>query len=507
VSEMNGTSEDLRVDLVIDDVIAGRATACCDTADEALVLQLARLDEIDWPAEEVGDRIAASVAASALPAAGPHRHARHRTGARHPRSPGSRWLAAGAAAAAAALVVLAIQATSSAPNKHQNAPKDASGHGRVGKKAARQTTPGAKTPGATLTAMTIVAQAGTLHAVGAVADSDNFLACVTPSVCYLEGSTDGGRLPDVARSLNGGATWKAGEALPGLSGSTVSDWNAQLSCPKPLTCFSAFGTGLLKTNDGFARYTFQPITLPAGLPGGLAVADAASCTTTRHCVADVTLTDNSQTFIYSDDGGLTWAAASTPKFGVNNNVVGQVRCDRRGACIAAITGGDEQTPKVSALASANGGRSWTMSAAYTDPGLQTWTASCGSADSCLISGGNGTTNLAWLRVTGSGGFSIRVRPIPAGWATPSLVTGSCATGSDCYVETDGSSAGSYFGPMIETTNDDGLTWTSSPMYPPDQSEIGIYLSCPLPGRCLAVAGDSTEQSSTWVVLSSPRDAG
>lgn len=44
---------------------------------------------------------------------------------------------------------------------------------------------------------------------------------------------------------------------------------------------------------------------------------------------------------------------------------------------------------MSALASANGGRSWTMSGTYTDPDLQTWTASCGSADSCLISGGNG----------------------------------------------------------------------------------------------------------------------
>jgi hypothetical protein len=102
---------------------------------------------------------------------------------------------------------------------------------------------------------------------------------------------------------------------------------------------------------------------------------------------------------------------------------------------------------------------------------------------------------------------LGVKPIPASWATPSLVTGSCATGSDYYVETDGSSAGSYYGPVIETTSDDGITWTSSPMYPPDQSEIGIYLSCPVPGGCVAVAGDSTEQSMTWVVLSSLPNAG
>jgi hypothetical protein len=506
VSETNGTSEDLRVDLMIDNVIAGGDLALTGVSpDEILVRRLSRLDEIDWPAEEVGDRIAASVAAPVLAAAERHQPARRRRpGARHPRSARSRWLVAGVAAAAVALVALGIAATTPPHQTRDNAaPRNPAGPASVGKNVTRSKTPATKTPAATLTAMTIVARPGALHAVGAVADSDNFLTCVTPSVCYIEGSTDGGRLPDVARSLNGGATWQAGEAVPGPFGDAF-DWDASVSCPKPLTCFSAFGKGLLETSDGFARYTFQPVTLPAGLPGQLAGADQVSCPTTRHCVADVTLTDNSQKFIYSDDGGLTWAAASAPKFGVNNNVVGQVRCDRRGACIAAITGGDEETPTVSALASANGGRSWTMSGTYADPDLQTWTASCGSADSCLISGGTGTTYLAWLHVTASGGFNIRVKPIPATWATPSLVTGSCATGSDCYVETDGSSAGNYYGPMIETTRDGGLTWTSSPMYPPDQSEIGIYLSCPVPGGCIAVAGDSTEQSSTWVVLSNLR---
>lgn len=499
MSELNDTNEDLRIDQLIDSAVARRDPALTGVSpDEALILRLAHLDEVDWPAEEAGERIAASVAVAAHPAAQWQQHAGRGMGVRHLRSRRSRWLIAGtSAAAAAALVALALTAA------HPNT----AGHANASKNVTRPKVPVTKTPTAALTAMMIVAPPGALHAVGMISDGDNFLTCVSPSACYIEGSSDNGLHPDVARSLNGGATWKAGEPLPTRPASAATDWNAELSCPKPLTCFSAFGTGLLKTTDGFARYTFRPITAPAGLAGKLLRADAVSCPTTRHCVADITLTDNSQTFIYSDDGGISWTAASAPNFGVNNNVVGQVRCDRSGACIAAITGGDEETPTVSALASADGGKSWTMSATYTDPDLQTWTASCGSAQSCLISGGTFTDHLAWLQVTASGAFHIRVNPIPPSWATPSLETGTCATGRDCYVETAGSSAGNYSGPKIETTNDAGRTWTSSPLYPPDQSDIGIYLSCPVPGGCMAIAGDPTKQSNSWVVLSNLRNAG
>ncbi len=115
MSEMNGMSEDLRVDLMIDNVIAGRDLALTGVSpDETLLRQLSRLDEIDWPAEEVGDRIAASVTAPAPE--------------RRPRSVRSRWLVAGAAVAAVALAALAIQATISPHSTRENAaPRDSSG--------------------------------------------------------------------------------------------------------------------------------------------------------------------------------------------------------------------------------------------------------------------------------------------------------------------------------------------------------------------------------------------
>jgi hypothetical protein len=513
---MYSDSGDLHLDVAIDNVVARRMAgdAVADPAsvgpDEALIAELSRLSEIDWPADEAGDRIAMSVAAAAggrIGAGGDAtgasvRDRRHLAEGRRLRSGQSRWLAAGAAAAAAALVALTFQAIGGAAGT--------AGPGTGRPSSTRARSPIKKADGATrasLTAMTLVGPAGALTAVGVVDENDNFLTCVSPSVCYITGSTDGGKLPDVARSLNGGATWTLGEPLPSLPGNPSLNWNAPLSCPAAQTCYSAFGPGLLETTDGFAHFRFQPVTRPAGLPGQLSSADEVSCPTTRHCVADVTLSNNSQAFIYSDDGGASWTAASAPDFGVNDNAVGQLRCDARGACIAAVTGANEQKPTVSALASTNGGKSWTMSASYADPDLQTWTASCGDARNCMISGGDGTTHLAWMHVTGSGRIVIRVRPIPASWDTPYTLTGSCATGSDCFVETDGSSNDSYHGPMIEATTDAGLSWTSTPMYPADQGLAAIYLSCPVTAGCIAVGSGDGPAEQTWVVLSDLRNAG
>jgi hypothetical protein len=236
------------------------------------------------------------------------------------------------------------------------------------------------------------------------------------------------------------------------------------------------------------------------MSGQLYTTKQVSCPTTRHCVADVWLSNNSQAFIYSDNGGITWAAARTPNFGVHNNVVGQVQCARDGACIAAISGGDESNPTVSALTSKDGGRSWIMSATSSIPDLQTWNASCGDARNCLIGGGNGSKYLAWMHVTANGRIRIRIEAFPKIWATTG-VTVSCATGRDCFVETDGSISTSYHGAMIESTRDAGLTWTSTPMAPSVPQDVAAFLSCPVAAGCIAVANDASSSQDTWVVLS------
>jgi hypothetical protein len=165
-------------------------------------------------------------------------------------------------------------------------------------KTALAKSPDAKASGetpASLTAMSVVGRSGALAAVGAVGNGAGFLTCVTRSICYIAGTRDGGKRADIARSVNGGATWTAGAARP----AHTFEWNAGLSCPTPRRCFSAFGSGLLETSDGFAHYRFQPVTKPSD---GV---DWVSCPTTQHCVADIFGGNNSKTFIYSDDGSPT----------------------------------------------------------------------------------------------------------------------------------------------------------------------------------------------------------
>src|SRR5260221_14020647 len=75
---MNDASSDLWIDLMIDDVLtrrtAGRVAEPTRTrpgSAEALIAELAELSGIDWPADEVGDRIAIGVAAAARQGAAP----------------------------------------------------------------------------------------------------------------------------------------------------------------------------------------------------------------------------------------------------------------------------------------------------------------------------------------------------------------------------------------------------------------------------------------------------
>jgi hypothetical protein len=502
VDQMNSSTGDLRVDRMIDDVLArqaagrdrGEPASARLSSDEALVAELLALGEIDWPADEVGDRVTQCVAAagqrpaSGRRVAGPPARDRQ-PGARRLRSGRPRWLAAGAGAAAVALVAVAVQF-----GGLHGAVQHGQGPGTAGRTSPRPTPPVAQTPGATpasLTAMTVVGSSRALNAVGGVANGSDFLTCVTRLVCYIVGERDNGLRPDIARSLNGGATWTAGETLP----AHTFEWNAGLTCPTAQTCFSAFGTGLLETSDGFAHYRLQPVTLPVGLSDQQV--EQVACPTARQCVADVLLTGSKQAFFYSDDAGATWAAASAPAFSVADEVQ-QMRCAQGGACIAGVTGGTESDPTVAALSSADGGRSWAMSPARSLPNLQTSTVACGNARNCLVGGGNGTDHLGWIHVTATGRISIRVQAFPKRWAATG-VTVSCATGRDCFVETTNSGGAA----TIEATRNGGLTWRSlgTPMAPAVPGDEAAFLSCPVAAGCIAIANDPAGSQPTWVVLS------
>jgi len=506
---MNDASGDLWIDLMIDDVLtrrtAGRVAEPTRTrpgSAEALIAELAELSGIDWPADEVGDRIAIGVAAAARqgaarvpgpavsgraaprPAVAAQRNWHRPTGSPRPgRSP---WLALAATAAAAALVAGAVNLI--------GASGSAAGHPRaVGHKIGPGTSPAGPPSGrtrASLTAMRIVGKAGTLTSIGAVQSGSAALTCVTRTVCYLEGRLSGGSV-DVARSADGGATWTSGAALPAIT----SEWYAGLSCPTALTCFSAYGQGLLETTDGFAHVRTVPVTSSGQV-------DWVSCPTTQHCVANVYGGAGGDTFTYSDDGGRTWTAASSPVIPAAERVV-QLRCDPGGACLAPLVGGTASNATVAALGSTDDGKSWAESATYSAGPQQQWLVSCGSGRSCAVGFDNG--RLAWVSNAPGGRTTIRVDAFPKNW--PAFgVAPSCATGTDCFLETSDISGSAHSNTTIEVTHDGGLTWSSlgPPIALQAPHDVATSLSCPVTAGCVAIANDGSPQP-TWVVLSNLRN--
>jgi hypothetical protein len=496
MTDMESNRADLRVDLLIDRVAARRRAA--GTAgdpvpgrlgpDEALLVELARLGEIDWPADEAGDRIAMSVAAAAGrqaaapdPVAGAAASPGRLASPRPMRSGRRRWLAAGVAAAVALAVAGVVQLTGAPHSARQlSAPTPA------GAKSARATSPTTKpsaVPPTWLTAMRIVSQAGALSAIGAASSNDNFLTCITTSVCYTLGSL-GGNNGDIARTTNGGATWTSGAPLPPTNGQF--DSQAAVSCPQSLRCFLPWGTDILETDDGFAHFQVVPVSTPAN-PSGLI--SAVSCPTTQHCVAAFFPSGNRPTFAYSDDGGASWTSATSPAIRAAD-VVGGLRCDPDGACITAIIAGGADNPQVAAVTSTDGGRTWSMSATASIVSMQQYMVSCGNGRNCVVGSNDGY--LAWMHAAASGRVGIRVQTLP-GSQGAGLTAVSCATGGDCFM---------VAGNLLQATRDHGLTWTSTPLTTSNVTQGNVvYFSCPIAAGCIALANDGGGDTSSWAVLS------
>jgi hypothetical protein len=502
MTDMDSNGSDLRVDLLIDRVVArrrgadpaGLAGAGGDpvpgqlSPDEALLAELARLDEIDWPADETGDRIAMRVAAATRQQATGQQAAGQRANPRPAWSGRRRWLAAAVAAAAALAVAGIVQLTGAQHSaRHLSAPPAAGP--TSGARGASPTAKPTAAPMAWLTAMRVVSQTGALSAIGAANGNDNFLTCVTSSVCYTLGSLSGSN-GDIARTINGGATWTSGAPLPPANGQF--DSQADVSCPQPLTCFLPWGTDVLETDDGFAHFQAVPVSIAAN-PSGLV--SAVSCPTTQHCVVAFFPSGNRPAFAYSDDGGASWTSSSSPAISTAD-VTGGLRCDPDGACITAMITGGAGNPQVAAVTSTDGGRTWSMSAAASIVSMQQYMVSCGSGSNCVVGSDDGY--LAWIHAAADGHAGIRVQTLPASWG-PELSAVSCATGGDCFMVAGG---------LLQATRDQGLNWTSTPLTAPGVTQGNVvYFSCPAAAGCIALANDGSGDTSSWAVLSNLRNSG
>ena len=445
---------------------------------EALVAELSQLGEIDWPSDETGKRIWACVAATAglraaAPAVSPGRRASRPTWLGRPR-----WLVVGVAATVA-LAVISVTQLAGGPHPTRTRPQS---NNQPTLPATSSPTASPSAPPTWLTEMRVVGEGGALHAIGTASVNDNFLTCASRSVCYTLGSL--GRSGDIARSVDGGVTWKSGEPLPA---STMSfDSQAAVSCPRPLTCFLPWGPDILETNDGFAHFQVVPVSTPGNPP---ALVSAVSCPSALHCVAGI-VPGRDPAFAYSDDGGASWTAASAPGIS-DGDIMPALRCDQDGACMAAILDGDD----VVAVTSTDGGRTWRRSAGAPIVDMQEYMVSCADGRNCLVGSNHGY--LAWMHTAASGRTSVRIQTPPISWEMD-LTAVSCAA-DVCFTTAGG---------RLEATRDRGRSWTSTSLIATNvpQNTV-VYLSCPVAAGCIALANEAGAVTRSWAVVSNLPPAG
>jgi hypothetical protein len=510
--EIADSADTWRIDQLIDQVIArGGSTAPAGPAvpagaDEGLVTELSGLGPVEWPADESGERIARMVASRAgrqqhrgrgergrLVAGAGRPGAVARAGRPRPvaRARRSRWAAAGIAVAAA--LVLAVAALQLAPWRHgpSGAGAAAAGRGPASpspRPSDRATT--SSTGPASVTAMRLVASTGLFQPVAAATNDANFLVCVTASICYSEVYV--GNFPVFERTADGGATWHREAAWP-----RDGEEQNTPSCPTTRSCAVVTAKGIAVTADGFAHLRIAPVPLPPGvtLQGSL-----VSCGTASSCVVSVVGATGRPAFVYTGNGGQTWADGRVPVIGKDARVW-QLGCGKRGFCIAITIGGTEETATfVTVLRSADGGRTWTASRTYAEPPAQTLQLSCGDGRQCMLISDTGY--LVQATATAGGRVTVRRQPLPGVGSGGSGTAVSCATARDCFVAATAGSAssataGTPAGTVIEATHNGGRSWESLALPKAGGQPLAIValLGCPVRAGCLGLAATASQFDS------------
>jgi photosystem II stability/assembly factor-like uncharacterized protein len=492
MNDRNGTTRLLQVDRMIDEVVAGRSgpqrvpgpAGAPWTADEVLVAELSGLSVIDWPPDEVGDRITRSVAQSLgqpqpRAPAGPGRSWRRRT---HPR----RWLAAGLAAAAAASLVVAVQSGIS----RSHAPRGSGARGAIQVTIPRHGTMlhGRVPPGLSQRMQLVVSASSPFRSVGRGPQAPS-LQCVTASVCYawdLGPHGDG-----MERTSDGGATWRPITALPeGRSLAQDNTW----SCPTAGICVVVAGPRQLAvTDDGGGHWRIRSVPAPPG--SSRAALDQVSCPTAQTCI--VHFSDHGPgAFLSTINGGQTWTVAAAVPRGSPSSLW-LLRCDPDGDCIGLDPTGTNTDDELAAMRSTDNGRTWTAYSVHL-PSTEILLLSCGDARHCMAVTADGIT----MTTTSDGGASWRAAAAPATW--PDVATSlSCATSLDCFIAAADSTAGGPVGydhPTVEATYNGGSTWTTISLPAVGGSPLVIVfpLSCPTHAGCIGAAATAQQFAGSQI---------
>ncbi len=482
MSEDDAVDRLVQIDQAVDEIVARRSAAGQQagpvpqprTADEALVADLAGLGVLDWPADEVGERITRGVAAALAPAgaavsraepegeAEPGRMAEPGLPA-EPRHPGRdragwgrrRWpvfVAPLAAAAAVLAVVAGVLAVTSGPGA---------------------------TPGASSASPSAAAPFASPFRYLGTADQPGQMDCVTASVCNALIFSQADQPTATAdRSTDGGLTWHRLATVPNVNVGARTLAFADPSCPTVTDCFVPTVQGLAVTTDGGASWRTEPTPVAPGAVNPYI--DAVSCATAEHCVIHTTDSAVVPTgvFFSTTDGGRSWTMAA-PLPGNALSSIGYLHCDPDGDCIGLgpVFNANNILQGFQAVSSADNGISWTLRPPFLGTPAQAHLPYIGSAESCSDALHCIVTFGAGIAVTSNGGLTWQQSALPDDYQGDYLQA-SCATGLDCVLAA---------GPLIATTTD-GLTWTPQQVPTAGGSPLVAFvdLSCPSTAGCVAV---------------------
>lgn len=288
------------------------------------------------------------------------------------------------------------------------------------------------------------------------------ISCPTTTVCWAAGASNGSNSPQVAKSSDGGQTWKLATPAGWASGA-VGWWNA-IDCVSKSVCWVA-GVGAGPTTTPAAAVTtdggktwrtmsnLPPVPVdPAGNTYGLT---AVSCVSAISCVAVGGPNDGtgSPAIISTTDGGATWSISADPSLAVLDSL-NSVDCLPAPAASSASAAspvcyaggttllGPGQPGGAAEIKSDDGGATWGGGTQTFDVTGWVSSISCASARHCWAAGGGTTVAL----IGTSDGFQT--------WSAVTSDTSneignvSCPTASFCVATTDDA--------LWVTGNDGGL---------------------------------------------------
>jgi photosystem II stability/assembly factor-like uncharacterized protein len=307
------------------------------------------------------------------------------------------------------------------------------------------------------------------------------VSCGSATTCMAVGGGIGPRggigVGVVFLTTDGGLTWRARPAPPGMGGLEGVSCVGSLDCvlngsdPAAESSLSA-----VTANDG-SSWTTRPVVVGIG---GL---QSVACPAPLRCVA--VGTDSSTThMVRTTDGGKSWTAQTMPV-----GVVGlsAVSCGSRSDCVAVgsqVVPGQQESDALegAVVTTTDGGATWDVPALPSGIGYLS-AVSCPSTLHCLALGDAPGVNQAIVVSTVNGG---------ATWSAPVVVpsTGavegvSCATTAYCvavgekYSDVPGPAV-----PVAEVTRNAGTLWVGHPL--PGRGEEPAGISCPTTSLCVAV---------------------